>query len=67
MDRSELAQYFDGQKGILMMNSATFIDYDLIENPIKSIQKGFIEFFPHVSYLEQIRIFLTMNKFSDKT
>ena len=65
MDKAELARYFDGQKSIVIMNSETFIDYDSIENPIKSIQRGYTEFFPHSSYVEHTKIYLKINKFSD--
>ena len=67
MDKAELAQYFDGQKSIMIMNSATFVDYDQIKNPIRSVKRGSIEVFPHVSYKRQNRILLKINKFSDAT
>ena len=51
----------------MIMSSTTFIDYDSIDNPIRSIYKGLEEFFPHVSYLKQNKILLNINKFSDTT
>ena len=40
MDKDELSSYFDGSKTLKVFYSRTFVDYNDIENPIKSIYRG---------------------------
>ena len=40
MSASELENYFNGSRKVRLIYSKTFIDYNDIENPVKSVFKG---------------------------
>ena len=40
MSSTELENYFNGERSVRLMYSHTFIDYEDIETPVKSVFKG---------------------------
>ena len=67
MDTPELSQYFSGQRKLMMTYSTTFIDYESIDSPIRSILKPTQSFQLSVESYSNVYYNLKVNAFNDMT
>ena len=67
MEKDELASYFEGNKRMKILYMKTFVDYDDIETPIKTIFNGSLNIILSASHVMKAYYTLETHEFNDKT